>query len=76
MQRLNDVVQGLAVLIVFLLLVTHDLSNWNSEDTDKLSREALEDFIVDTAGHRWGIQVVDRHGYLEADDGVDGWVWA
>ena len=50
-ERSNYFIQGLAVFIVFLLLVTHDLTNRDGENTNELAREALEDLVVDSTSH-------------------------
>ena len=57
-ERRNYFVKGLAVIIVLLFLVPHDLTNWDGEDTDELAGEALEDLVIDSAGHRRGVQII------------------
>jgi hypothetical protein len=68
----NHLIERLAVLVILLALVTHDLTNGNGEDTDELAREALENLVVDSASHCWRVKVVHRHWHTEADDCIDG----
>ena len=50
-ERSNYFIQGLAVFIVFLALITHNLTNRDAEDTNKLAREALEDLVINSTSH-------------------------
>ena len=47
----NNLIKRLAILIIFSLLIDHDLANRDREATDELSRETLEDLVEDAACH-------------------------
>ena len=68
LERSNDEVQRLEVVFILLLLVLHDLSNWDREHANQLAGHALEDLVVDAARHRWCIKVVYWHWHIKADD--------
>ena len=62
LESLDHLVKCFAVAVVLLALITHDLTNWDRENTDQLAREALENLVIDATGHRGSVEVIDGHG--------------